>query len=923
MTFESAREYLTPTKSSFWQWRPDEWTIVWKNGTTIAFAEELAVILERFGSRGLPAMDCVVLVLAVLRDSWADLNAADQNAQQLLPYLLSNRLSPQDLQLLIDQLDRVHGLTHGLRQSISNKAQIAEMALESLPGRCSQSDATIVIQRLRERHDGTLSEQCPTRSDKNIKNDLLKLLDTLPRIDQQSIRNRLQTGIDRALMIDRQDSIQEAIDDTSYSDAVEARELIETLMKESESYAVGRMARDLMAALYRPARLKPEKSLHLEGYCDITNRGTLDRLLVSELAYEDETLAIRVANGEALYMRREVPPTRQAIDRCMLIDSGIRSWGTPRVFSAAIGLALTATAPNDAKVFAWRTTETGIDRSYFVDQSGMTGHMGHLHAALHPGDAIESFCSAKLLACPDAEVFLILSRDAWNDDGFRRSLRESELACLTVTTIDRKGELEIMEVTKSGIRSSKKMNVALIEMESKKPETGLIVPDQLPKIFECSPFPIRISCSRSKMFPLDRSLMLGRASDRQLVLWDSASLGAIVLKATMPIGDVLAAGVHPAREYFWCVWGSHQNTQRWVLRFRFQDYSLMSEATFEVPRGILHFEMQESALLITSVWRKDIQAMSFDNGSTLATVAIGTKVTSSVFLDEGRNWMSVSFNGLGFDTLRITFGKLARSDEILFVAPSPLQDGFLALTTSKQLLHSKGTSEPFTLPNQLTIPILDGGCKIFSSGRWIGFATGDGYFALEVNDQGKPVECKRFDPKNLERSHQDLVWSTWTTAKQETYRNRFSRIGMFRGQLTLTRNQQWLSLHYRQDKNCCWAEWSVQASDKTDPIESVATFKFDKELSSDLGFRVEVARSGNIEAMLDSRGLLHLRRLSGHEPELTIVLREGKTSGWFSDECWFGTDYHCGTDARSSIQNLNLDYERIQSIVDEWQTRGS
>ena len=48
--------------------------------------------------------------------------------------------------------------------------------------------------------------------------------------------------------------------------------------------------------------------------------------------------------NEALYLRRETPPSNPPKHRAVLLDSGVRLWGVPRVFATAVGMAL-AEAP--------------------------------------------------------------------------------------------------------------------------------------------------------------------------------------------------------------------------------------------------------------------------------------------------------------------------------------------------------------------------------------------------------------------------------------------------------------------------------------------------------------------------------------------------------------------------------------------------
>ena len=89
-------------------------------------------------------------------------------------------------------------------------------------------------------------------------------------------------------------------------------------------------------------------------------------------------LATRIALNEALYLRREVPPSFPPERRHVLIDSGLRMWGVPRVFSTAVALSLAATG--GAKRLAFGVSGVGdqhrSDRS--DDRDGLISHLGTL-----------------------------------------------------------------------------------------------------------------------------------------------------------------------------------------------------------------------------------------------------------------------------------------------------------------------------------------------------------------------------------------------------------------------------------------------------------------------------------------------------------------------------------------------------------------
>src|SRR5690606_38087023 len=121
-----------------------------------------------------------------------------------------------------------------------------------------------------------------------------------------------------------------------------------------ELRGVARLARQLLSIVQWPRPLVEMAELQAGGFSDIANRGSLDRLRLSELAHDELTLAVRLANGEAMYLRREVPPSIPPRERLVLLDVGIRMWGVPRVFATAVAMALSAASERDFTVSSYR-----------------------------------------------------------------------------------------------------------------------------------------------------------------------------------------------------------------------------------------------------------------------------------------------------------------------------------------------------------------------------------------------------------------------------------------------------------------------------------------------------------------------------------------------------------------------------------------
>jgi hypothetical protein len=155
---------------------------------------------------------------------------------------------------------------------------------------------------------------------------------SIPCETLEQLQQLLKTGIaDDIKPVD-----EELLDQRALS-----RGLLEELADDEELSGFARLTKQLIAAITLPRTLSEPDELQMGGISDITNRGSLDKLLLSELAHDDLTLAVRLAMNEALYMRRESPPVPQARTRSVLIDVSLPHVGDSKAFrdSRCVGTA--------------------------------------------------------------------------------------------------------------------------------------------------------------------------------------------------------------------------------------------------------------------------------------------------------------------------------------------------------------------------------------------------------------------------------------------------------------------------------------------------------------------------------------------------------------------------------------------------------
>ncbi len=255
----------------------------------------------------------------------------------------------------------------------------------------------------------------------------------------------------------------------------------------------------LMAAISVPRALRRHEELPVGGISDITNRGSLDKLLLTELAHDDLTLAVRIATNEALYMRRETPPARLPQRRAILIDSGIRLWGVPRLFATAVALAFAAAAPPGTELLAFGARQNGIVPLDLATRNGLIAHLEALEPAPHPGAALASFAAA--LATDDqlqTDVLLITHEDVLADPDFAACLHEDALPQRLIATVNRAGAFRLYLQTLAGRQLLSEADMKLDDLlaPSRVPSAPLVAPSpDEPLIMSLKPFPLLLPAS--------------------------------------------------------------------------------------------------------------------------------------------------------------------------------------------------------------------------------------------------------------------------------------------------------------------------------------------------------------------------------------------------------------------------------------------
>jgi hypothetical protein len=870
---QQAVEYLRVPPDGLWRWSENGAVLVWHDGSTIAFREEIVQIIEWLAPNGLPSFGAIVFLLAACRARVPGVSdiitisdtplpaAAGKDAALLLS--ARDQLKAQ-LHSALSQLEKVSRLPGELNSGIKAKCILAEAVFE--PAKVERYvEARAVLRGMRESMtDSELTEDGPAALRGSYIRQIHIVAQGLKLITPESLTLRQRTGLD---------SLPKE-SDANLPTAERARRLIEELSRDREYGPVGRAARELMAAVRLPRRLGERENLAIGGLADITNRGPLDRLLLSELAHDDLTLSVRVALNEALYLRREPPMREPPGTLALLLDSGIRLWGVPRVLATSIALAMIARDKQHSEVLVWRAHGKELEAVDLLSRKGLTDHLGSLEPRAHAGESLPAFAQASKSG-PQNQSVLITHPDALGDPEFRRALSGSHDAPGFVATVERDGrfELHAMPLAHRPPLCAADLDLASIfDGKTAGRTLNTELDPNLPAIFRMSPFPFLLPIAGKVDYWIKEAN--GRAfavlNDRRLVQYGDQKSGARVLASDLPGGKTIwmdcdGLEVHAVKS------GSRQRPARLVSvplangQMRVTDLAVGSEVQSAYRYG-------EAILLIRS---HDIRAHSLGDGRLLDSARNPHRWIGGRFFRGTSHFYFATWNGTRVSCEPVTIPSRFLASSISLVFDRRGLTGPWALLRSGQLV-STDTGEAVKLPNPASTEldfnypgVSKDGARLFVP-RKRKSATSNSLGCLFGLQQESAAEF--LGPAN------SLVDAGPPMPTWNIYRIVEAIAALPEGLALCGRKQVWRKLALDPGGKL---RITLTSAPGADLLPQAFTGQFRKTKHGCSLQELELASGSKI--FLDTRGLLHLKSFDPDLPEVSLVLADGEIAGWTSD----------------------------------------
>lgn len=543
-------DYFCSPPGYLWEWEDVDGnqTAVWaKDHTTITYRAELEDLLESLADEGLPPLGAVLMVVAAASDFW-DVETMGHHLQAAVKRMSGEELSlSQQAQWsrVASRLRAVHQLPAEMRASGPSRRALLQMVFENAAGRLPEENAREVLAEFYITPGlGAFQAKPPGL------NGMTRLLRDMAALDQRlavGATDYLEERLTRSAEISAPEELEMTLPEPEEPPPPGPEpDLLDALEAEGGELAqVAGLVRRLGAMLHVPRPVSSQEDLPVGGVSDITNRGDPSRLILTELAWDDMTFAARLAQGEALYMRRESPPAEPPPDRLVLVDTGIFMWGRPRLFALGCALAL---ARQKGLAGCLRATASTFQPAPLTTVEEVRAHLEVLEPAPHPGEALANWAAELPRGGPVREVFLVTHPETLAALQGQEVWKKLCQACaLHTIQVCGAGEVRLSRHSLAGARALAGGRIDLDETAHKPQlarvlKSAMLEGGRLPAFYQHHPWPLYVPVMPAGLVAetSERDGYLGFMPGGAVGFWRRQMLAARVLCSQLPAERILA-----------------------------------------------------------------------------------------------------------------------------------------------------------------------------------------------------------------------------------------------------------------------------------------------------------------------------------------------------------------------------------------------
>ncbi len=390
-----AENYFKPYKNYFWQVEEDSEVLAIPNGNTIAYTFYVAEVLGYLLPQGLPPFGSLILAfIATNPNGKKDIESIfEQKINKILEENITQyKAAKQFLNTLVE-----------LPQEYKTKQKrilLFQTVFYDCHNRVSPKDARLLLndspRMFFVKKYQHIESQVITKNELSRDLKVLELLckkypTTLSIIQKMAGLQKVEEAIETVPILDK--------------GTTAPQQLVKELVENTITFKVGALIKQLWSGLHLPLHSTIPSGQPLGGISDLTNKGDFDRLLISEYANDETVFMSRLANNEALYIQREVPPSNNTLERIILVDVSIKNWGVPKTIAYGVMLAIAKHPKTDIVCKAYAVGEDFYELDIRNIDNIIEG-LQHLDPIINPAKGIELFFKHYPFG-KNREVFLI------------------------------------------------------------------------------------------------------------------------------------------------------------------------------------------------------------------------------------------------------------------------------------------------------------------------------------------------------------------------------------------------------------------------------------------------------------------------------------------------------------------------------------
>ncbi|MGN6494843.1 MAG: ribosomal protein L7/L12 [Agriterribacter sp.] len=452
-------DYYQSHKNYFWVWEEDADVLAIAGGSTIGFREQVAEILTGIAENGLPPFGSFLLAMIATNKTMDDavdnvgalikINQQEGPAAQYteivteaFTFLRLLQTVPQDYaiekrrQILLQTIfagshNRINaptskGIVTGLKNNVHHITRLIKQ---------KEFNTTVFLKDFRT--IALLLRKFPTVQS------IIDAMGDLPELDKTEIP-----------LLEYQPA-----DKKNYKDFVDA------LLDNTKTFHVGALIKPIWAGFKVPIFNAHPSEQPLGGVSDLSNKGDFDKLLISEFANDDLIFMNRIANNEALYIQREMPPVKDEQHRNILIDISLKSWGTPKILAFATYIAIARHPKSSGETRAFAVGNQCLPVSCSNETEIIDG-LQKVDAGLHAAKGLAAFLEINKHD-KQLELFFITTADAIKHPDVQKQITSHSPLFKYIITTDAEGEVIFYRRTNNAQKHLQTIRLPLAKLWTK------------------------------------------------------------------------------------------------------------------------------------------------------------------------------------------------------------------------------------------------------------------------------------------------------------------------------------------------------------------------------------------------------------------------------------------------------------------------